>query len=202
MAKSILLQAETEVTAEKRSAAPLAQVAFNLLEALEHFPTIFHAKLVQRCGGWPIPILVPGLDIDELPWNAPEDRVKASGVRRSISGDGLETTEEYSNRISAVMRVYFHILKIRPINQPLESMFQLPRYWTWFARMTNDTRLLRDPVAPQLLYSTSSFCFSQCILRSPDCEYLLSFTSWPRCPRSRSSRYMGPTMGQDACPHP
>ncbi|KAF9479117.1 hypothetical protein BDN70DRAFT_906385 [Pholiota conissans] len=153
MAKCILLQAETEVLAEKRSAGPLAQVAFVLIETLEHFASIFFAKLVQRCGGWPIPIVVPALDIDELPWNEEEDRIKASGVRRSISGDGLENTEEYSNRVSAIMRVYFHILKIRPMNKPLDSMFQLPRYWTWFARMINDSRLLRDPVAPQLIYT-------------------------------------------------
>ena len=108
---------------------------------------------MQRCGGWPIPIVVPALDIDELPWNTADDRVKASGVRKSINSEGLESTEEYSNRISAMMRVYFHILKIRPVNGPLHEMFQLPRCWTWFARMTGDPRLLRDPVAPQLLYS-------------------------------------------------
>ncbi|KAF8962138.1 GLE1-like protein-domain-containing protein [Flammula alnicola] len=145
LAKAILLQAETEVTAEKRSAGPLAQVAFTLLDTLEYFPSIFYAKLVQRCGGWPIPFVVPGHDVDEIPWNSRDDRVKASGVRRSTSGDGLESTEEYSNRVSAVMRVYFHILKIRPMNKPLDPLFQLPRCWTWFARMTGDTRLLRDP---------------------------------------------------------
>jgi len=36
LAKSILFQAETEVTAEEKSAGPLAQVAFNLLERLDH----------------------------------------------------------------------------------------------------------------------------------------------------------------------
>jgi nucleoporin GLE1 len=55
------------VTAEKRSAIPLAQVTFNLLESLEHFPTIFFAKLVQRCGGWPIPFVVPQVDLDGNP---------------------------------------------------------------------------------------------------------------------------------------
>lgn len=154
LAKAILLQAETEVTAEKRSAAPLAQVAFTLLDTLEHFPSIFYAKLVQRCGGWPIPLVVPGKDVDGRPWANKDERIKVSGIRRSTSGEGLETTEEYSNRVSAIMRVYFHILKIRPIEKPLHTLFQLPRYWTWFARMTSDVRLLQDPVAPQLIYST------------------------------------------------
>jgi len=156
LAKAILLQAETEVTAEKRSAAPLAQVAFTLLDTLEHFPSIFYAKLVQRCGGWPIPLVVPGKDVDGRPWANKDERIKISGIRKSTSGEGLETTEEYSNRVSAIMRVYFHILKVRPVDKPLHTMFQLPRYWTWFARMTSDTRLLQDPVAPQLIYSTRS----------------------------------------------
>ena len=47
LAKSIL-QAETEVTAEKRSAKQLAHVAANLLGALSQFPEVFFAKLVQR----------------------------------------------------------------------------------------------------------------------------------------------------------
>jgi len=143
------------VTAEKRSAAPLAQVAFTLLDTLEHFPSIFYAKLIQRCGGWPIPIVVPGKGVDGTAWANKEERIKASGIRRSTSGEGLETTEEYSNRVSAIMRVYFHILKIRPVEKPLHAMFQLPRYWTWFARMTSDTRLLQDAVSPQLIYSAS-----------------------------------------------
>ncbi|KIM43766.1 hypothetical protein M413DRAFT_443667 [Hebeloma cylindrosporum] len=153
LAKAILLQAETEVTAEKRSAAPLAQVAFTLLDTLEHFPSIFCAKLLQRCGGWLIPIVVPGKDVDGRPWTDKDERIKVSGIRKSTSGEGLETTEEYSNRVSAIMRVYFHILKIRPTEKPLHPMFQLPRFWTWFARMTSDTRLLQDPVAPQLIYT-------------------------------------------------
>jgi nucleoporin GLE1 len=153
LAKAIILQAETEVTAEKRSAEPLAQVTFALLERLEHFSSIFWSKLVQRCGGWPLPILVPPVDTDGLPWNSPDDRVKASGVRQSASSDGPESTEEYATRVAAIMRVYFHILKIRPGNQPLAQHFQMSRYWTWFARIMSDTRLLADPAAPQLLYS-------------------------------------------------
>ncbi|KAJ3500468.1 hypothetical protein NLJ89_g9779 [Agrocybe chaxingu] len=29
--------------------------------------------------------------------------------------------------------------------------FQLPKFWSWFARVIGDTRLLLDPVAPQLI---------------------------------------------------
>ena len=157
LAKCILLQAETEVTAERRSAIPLAQVTFTFLETLEHFPSIFFAKLVQRCGGWPIPLFIGNHDFDKRPWTDQAEYSKAVGYRKSVRGVDLETTEEYSNRVSGIMRVYFHILKIRPVEKPLHSMFQLPRYWTWFARILNDRRMLAQPIAPQLIYSKFRF---------------------------------------------
>jgi len=108
---------------------------------------------MQRCGGWVIPIVTPKLDFDGKTWATQEDFRKACGFRKSESGTGLESQLEYSNRVSAIMRVYFHVLKIRPMQKPLDSMFQLPRYWTWFARVVADPKLLQDPVAPQLIYS-------------------------------------------------
>ncbi|PPQ66920.1 hypothetical protein CVT26_010009 [Gymnopilus dilepis] len=156
LAKAILLQAETEVTAKKVSAGPLAQVAFNLLDTLDAFPVIFFAKLVQRCGGWAIPVVIPREDADGTTWPSREAYFKACGWRKSSTGEGLESTEEYSNRVSAMMRVYFHILKIRPVNKPLERPYHVSRYWAWFARMLNDTELLKAAVAPELLYSTPS----------------------------------------------
>ncbi|EDR10205.1 uncharacterized protein LACBIDRAFT_318370 [Laccaria bicolor S238N-H82] len=150
LAKAILLQAETEVTAEKRSAMPLAKVAFNLLDTLDHFPEIFFAKLVQRVGSWPIPAVVPAVDIDGKPW---ENRSKVMGYRKSENSDDLESPAEYGNRVSGIMRVYFHILKIPPRQQPLKPMFQLPRYWIWFARLIGERGLLETAIAPQLIYT-------------------------------------------------
>lgn len=154
LAKSILLQAETEVTAKKVSAGPLAQVTFNLLDTLDSFPSIFFAKLVQRCGGWPIPIIIPNKEVNGEPWPSREAYIKALGLRKSASGgEGLESTEEYSNRVSAVMRVYFQILKIRPVSKPLDRQYHVSRFWAWFARMMNDIGLLKAAVAPELIYS-------------------------------------------------
>jgi len=130
---------------------PLAQVTFGLLDTLEHFPSIFFAKLVQRCGGWPIPFLVPQKDVDGESWTSQDEYNKVRGFRKSESGE--ETMLEYSNRVSSMMRVFFHVLKIRPMQKPLDQMFQLPRYWTWFARLLGDPKLLADPIAPQLIYS-------------------------------------------------
>lgn len=161
------MQAETEVTAEKRSALPLAQVAFNLLDTLDHFPEIFFAKLIQRVGSWPIPAVVPAVDVDGKPW---ENRSKVMGYRKSENSDDLESPAEYGNRVSGIMRVYFHILKIPPRQQPLKPMFQLPRYWIWFARLIGERGLLETAIAPQLIYSVFLFLltsmFADCFLKA------------------------------------
>jgi len=144
------------VTAEKKSAIPLAQVTFNLCEKLEHFPSIFFSKLVQRCGGWAVGYLVPDHDYTGKPWANPEEYRKACGYRKSASREGQESAEEYSNRVSGIMRVFFHIVKISPTTAPLYFMLRLPKVWIWFSRMLNDARLLGHPVAPQIIYSASS----------------------------------------------
>ncbi|KAJ7851664.1 GLE1-like protein-domain-containing protein [Mycena olivaceomarginata] len=146
LGKAILMQAETEVTAKKKAAIPLAQVAFTLLDRLETFPDIFFAKLVQRIGGWPIPCAVPNKDFDGKPW---EDDTKLTKMLEVP----FKTIVEHMNRISGLMRVYFHILRIPPQTRPMHPMFQLPRCWTWFARILCDRALLKSPVAAQLIYT-------------------------------------------------
>ncbi|KAJ7213889.1 GLE1-like protein-domain-containing protein, partial [Mycena pura] len=155
LAKTILLQAETEVTAEKKAAIPLAQVTFALLDRMETFADIFFAKLVQRCGGWPIPCGVPATDVDGRPWANAEERAKAMGFRRSVAQDvSREPVAEYMTRVAGDMRLYFHILRIPPQTRPMHPMFQLPRCWTWFSRILGNRALLESPVAAQLMYST------------------------------------------------
>ena len=162
------------------------------LEVLEHFLSVFFSKIVQRCGGWPIPLFIGNHDHNKQPWTDQAEYSKTVGYRKSARGDGLETTEEYSNRVSGIMRVYFHILKIRPAQKPLDHMFQPPRYWTWFARILNDRKLLAQPIAPQLIYSKLSFLL--CVKIS--CS--LTFPSNSGIRRPRSEKCMGSTMGQDA----
>lgn len=158
LGKTILMQAETEVTAEKKAAIPLAQVAFTLLDRLESFPEIFFAKLVQRCGGWPIPCAIPNADFDGRPWADDAERSKMMGYRRSVEADvALEPVVEYMNRIAGDMRLYFHILRIPPQTRPLHPMFRLPRCWTWFSRIMSNPALLESPVAAQLIYSMSIY---------------------------------------------
>ncbi|KAH9920021.1 GLE1-like protein-domain-containing protein [Epithele typhae] len=153
LAKAILLQAETEVTAEKKSAIPLARVTTNMLMTLEGFSHVFWAKLCQRAGGWPVPIAVPVKDADDTPFSQAARR-KALGYRDS---DEKESLPEYITRVSGIMRVYFHILAT-PVHSPLDSLMRLPRYWTFFSRMLKDPRMLGSPVAPELLSTALDVC--------------------------------------------
>jgi len=181
LSKSILLQAETEVTAEKKSALPLAFVTCALLHhpsISDAFPEVFFAKMVQRTGGWGVPVVVPTRDVDGKPWGEGERR-KAMGYRRTGGDDNgeWESTGEYSTRIAGIMRVYFLVLGMSA-SAPTpalaagmgaragqgqvsraQKLFQLPRFWTYFARMLGDERLLETAVAAQVLYGASRLVF-------------------------------------------
>ena len=149
LAKAILLQAETEVTAKKESAIPLAAVAKNLLGSLPHFSEILFAKLVQRVGGWAIPCSVPSEDVDGIPFNR-RDLEKAHGYRFSEEGV-RETQSDYIQRVSGIMRVYFHVV-VGEHDQPLMKMWQLSRYWAYFARMLGGNVGMHSAAAPEILH--------------------------------------------------
>ncbi|PCH39144.1 hypothetical protein WOLCODRAFT_129083 [Wolfiporia cocos MD-104 SS10] len=149
LAKAILLQAETEVTAEKRSAIPLAQVTANLLCELAGFQEAFFAKLCQRAGGWPIPMTIPSTDSNGAPFDAVSKR-KAMGYRGSA--DEPETQDQYAERVSGLMRLYFHVL-LAQVPRPLIQFYRPTRFWTYFVRMLADPELLRNPVAPSVIHT-------------------------------------------------
>ena len=144
LSKAILLQAETEVTAEKRSAIPLAQVTANLLGALERFADVFWAKLLQRTGGWPVPYPIPAVDTDGTIFDQ-------TSLRKALGYRADESSSEFTTRVSGMTRVYFHVLSA-PVAQPLDPRFRFPRYWTFFARILSLPQLLDSPVAPEVIY--------------------------------------------------
>ncbi|KAI9465815.1 GLE1-like protein-domain-containing protein [Lactarius psammicola] len=143
LAKAILLQAETEVTAEKRSAKPIAQLTLNSISALDGFSVVFWAKLCQRTGGWAVPVLVPSKDVDGTPFT-PVTHRKASGLREE------ETSVDHTTRVAGIMRVYFSLLLLPP-SRPLPREFHLSRFWTFVARLVGQPALLRSALATQLL---------------------------------------------------
>jgi len=143
LAKAILLQAETEVTAEKRSAKPIAQLTLNSIIALDGFSVVFWAKLCQRTGGWAVPVPVPSRDVDGTPFTPATCR-KASGLREE------ETSVDHTTRVAGIMRVYFSLLLLPP-SRPLPREFHLSRFWTFVARLVGQSALLRSALATQLL---------------------------------------------------
>lgn len=153
LAKDIILQAETETTTGAHSAGPLARVAFNILATVPDFSEVFFAKLVQRVGGWLIPIMVPGRDFDGREWTDRGERMKAMGFRKSGDHDAYESEAEFAARVAGIMRVYFSILKIVPTRGPLKPSYQLPRYWTWFARLLGERALMESAVAAHLMHA-------------------------------------------------
>jgi nucleoporin GLE1 len=171
LAKAILLQAETEVTASKTAAVPLAMVTKNLLGTLPHFEDVLWAKLVQRVGGWGIPTTLPPRDINVDGSNSdqPFDEVslrKAMGYRDvpahldEDSGKQVpeqrESQAEYITRVSGIMRVYFLVLIGEGgVDRPMNSkVWQTGRYWGYFARMLGGCvgSGLESAVAAELLY--------------------------------------------------
>ncbi|KAH8103313.1 GLE1-like protein-domain-containing protein [Cristinia sonorae] len=150
LSKAILLQTEIEVAAEKRTAINIAQLVIILLAELPQFGDIFWAKLVQRTGGWAIPVALPAQDLDGSDMEGDQaKRRKVMGY--SDSEDRKETNAEYTARVAGIMRVYFQII-MTPHPKPLDPTFSMSRYWTYFARMAKAPQLLLSSVAPELLY--------------------------------------------------
>jgi nucleoporin GLE1 len=82
--------------------------------------------------------------------------MKVSGFRKNGedgNGEGWETEADFTMRVAGIMRIYFSVLKIVPVRGPLRSQFQLPRYWTWFARMLGERQLLESAVSAQVMHS-------------------------------------------------
>jgi nucleoporin GLE1 len=116
---------------------------------LDGFAEVLYSKLGQRAGAWVVPCAVPELDVGGRKWEAGE-REKAMGYRQNGKGE-TENVGEYVTRVAGLMRVYFAILRT-PVVKPLHRMFQLPRYWIWFARIMAQVGLLETAIAPQLIY--------------------------------------------------
>lgn len=166
LAKAILLQAETEVTAEKRSAKPLAQLTLNSMNALDGFSAVFWAKLCQRTGGWAVPAPVPLKDADGTPFT-PSTRMKASGLREETSADRVA-------RVAGILRVYFSLLLLPP-SSPLSREFHTPRLWMFIARLVGQPALLQSSLATELL-SGMSHPFVLSLLAFCDYGVLIYFT--------------------------
>ncbi|KIJ49204.1 hypothetical protein M422DRAFT_247004 [Sphaerobolus stellatus SS14] len=140
LAKAILKQAETEVSARAVTAIPLAQVTIRLLTNVEHFSDVLYARMVQRTGGLAVPIPVP------KPQGMGEvEYMKLRGYRTE-----RELQKDFDMRISGIMTLYFAILTSE-VSTPMPPMWSFPRYWAYFARLMSAPVLLRSDITTQII---------------------------------------------------
>ncbi|KAF8518688.1 GLE1-like protein-domain-containing protein [Hysterangium stoloniferum] len=136
LAKAILMQAETEVSARAVTAIPLAQVTVHLLTHVPDFSEVLYARMVQRTGGWAVPVTVPKpSDMTELEYK------KLRGYRTE-----REPQKDFETRVVGVMTLYFAILTTDVAN-PMPNPWSFPRFWTYLARLISTTALMRSDLA-------------------------------------------------------
>ncbi|KAI5122850.1 hypothetical protein M0805_003144 [Coniferiporia weirii] len=148
-AKTVILQAETEVTAHKAQAGPLARVAVALIAAYPALGDIFWAKLCERAGCWAAGV-EPALLADE------SSDALSEKVKRKRWGARLEEgLEEKMTRLAGVLRLYFRMLFVSldmQTPQPLPPPFRPSRYWAYLAQLLNNKIMLEKAVAPEIVY--------------------------------------------------
>ena len=147
--KSIIAQAETEVSAHKSQARPLARICVALISAYPGFGDIFWARLCARAGCWAAgvePVLLEDETSDSI---SDKEKQKRWG---SLPEEG---SEEKMMRIAGIMRLYFSILSISmepTANQPMPIPFRPARYWMYLSQLLNNSTMLEKSVAAEILY--------------------------------------------------
>ena len=142
------MQAETEISARAVTAIPLAKVTINLLLRIEFFSDVLYARMVQRTGGWavPIPVEKPA-DMNEAEY------LKLRGYRTEREGQN-----DFQIRVVGIMTLYFAILTSN-VPQPLPPLWTLPRFLAYFTRLMWTPILLRSDLAMQIIAGMFIGCF-------------------------------------------
>lgn len=134
------MQAETEVSARQVTALPLAQVCIRFLINLPNFANVFYARMVQRTGGWAVPITVPKTGgISEVEY------MKLRGYRTE-----REEQKDFEMRVVGIMTLYFAIVA-GEIDAPVPPPFALPDFWLYLSRLMSSPALLQFDLAMQIL---------------------------------------------------
>ncbi|KAG9016023.1 hypothetical protein FRB90_003815 [Tulasnella sp. 427] len=153
LAKAFLLQAETEITAKKDTAFPLARLVLKIID-LGHpmLADAFMARMVGRTGGWSL-----GAVVTREPGQSDEEFRKAHGHNPN------DNAQDFMNRLVGIITLYAAILQTplgasRPVfgqaPQPPPFppyCFQLPRLWTLLARIASTPALIHDRSASLVL---------------------------------------------------
>lgn len=150
-AKAVIAQAETEVTAHKAQAKPLARVAVSLIIAYPALGDIFWARLIARAGCWMAGIEPSLLENEQMSTLTDKEKRKRWGAREQ---EGLE---EKMTRLSGVLRLYFHMLFVSmntSTTSPLPPPFRPGRYWLYMSQLLNNASMLGRAVAAEIIYGT------------------------------------------------
>ena len=153
-AKAVIAQAETEVTAHKAQAKPLARVAVALIITYPALGDIFWARFVARAGCWMAGVEPSLLEGEQATSLSDKEKRKRWGARQD---EGLE---EKMMRLSGVLRLYFHMLFVSmnlAVKDPLPLPFRPGRFWMYMAQLLNNAPMLGRAVAAEIIYGGSSF---------------------------------------------
>lgn len=149
LAKAMIAQAETEVTANKAQAAPLARVAIGLMGIYPLLGEIFWAKLCEFIGCWAAGVEAIPLDDEDSDALPEKERLKRCGSRPE------ESVDDQTTRISGVLRLYFSMLSAAvdlPSPQPLPVPFRPARYWLYLSQLLNNEIVLSNSIAAEAIY--------------------------------------------------
>ncbi|CCA68347.1 hypothetical protein PIIN_02213 [Serendipita indica DSM 11827] len=141
LAKAIVLQAETEVTAKLDTAGPLAAVVINLFN-LPGFDEVLWSRMVTRTGGWVI-----GHFVTKRQGQNDAEFRKLAGYRED------ETQVDRQTRIGGVISLYFAICTSPKATSMLPTPFWPTKIWSFLSRIMGDARLTRQSMAPYLMHS-------------------------------------------------
>lgn len=164
-AKAVILQAETEVTANKAQAGPLARVAIGMIAAFPQLGDLFWAKLCERAGCW-------AAGVEPIPLPEEDRSALTDKIKRKRWGDRPDDNlEDKVLRIAGVMRVYFAMLFVAmDAAQPLPPAFRPWRFWLYLSQLLNNPPMLAKPAAPEIIYGT----FALLLFQSPILKNVLT----------------------------
>ncbi|KAJ1960332.1 hypothetical protein GGI12_003859 [Dipsacomyces acuminosporus] len=141
-AKSIVKQAETEVTVHRNVAYPLAAVTVNIMQLYPQLIDLLMVRLVKKC-----PYVIPQY-IGRRPNQTSDEFLRSIGYKEK-DDDVLETDVMYEERMNGMLCLFAAVVQTTPLNGK-PNPFPVAYGWTWFARMVN---LQPRSVSPSLVNS-------------------------------------------------
>ncbi|KAJ2592277.1 Nuclear pore complex nucleoporin component [Coemansia sp. RSA 1797] len=147
VAKSLVKQAEREVSVAPHAAYPLAATAVLVMQAYPKLSDMLMIRLVKKC-----PFVVPQY-MAKQPGQNTDDFIKAAGYRRNDDGD-IESEGIYAERMTGMLALFAAIVQMPDIGgQP--NPFPVHHGWTWLARIINMPPRAISPLLVQTFLSVA-----------------------------------------------